>query len=80
MNTPSNSPVRRKHPIIPGFRPSPRPKQRPIDEMTVRELQDRHILNAKLLASPYVLKVHKKSKADPCITEKRRLQHMFKGY
>lgn len=54
MNTPSNSPVRQKNPIIPGFRPSPRPKQRPINEMTLRELQDRHILNVKLLASPYV--------------------------
>ena len=56
MNTPSNSPVRRKNPIIPGFRPSPRPKQRPINEMTLRELQDRHILNVKLLASPYVFR------------------------
>ncbi|KAF8165205.1 hypothetical protein B0H34DRAFT_688264 [Crassisporium funariophilum] len=46
------SPVRRKNPILPGFRPSPKPKQRPISEMTVRELQDRQNLNAKLLASP----------------------------
>ncbi|KAF4619968.1 hypothetical protein D9613_005359 [Agrocybe pediades] len=49
----SSSPPRRKNPVqIPGFRPSPRPNQRPIAEMTVRELQDRHNFNAKLLSSP----------------------------
>ncbi|KAF8914051.1 hypothetical protein CPB84DRAFT_1758253 [Gymnopilus junonius] len=53
MNRPPTSPVRRKNnPILPGFRPSPRPNQRPIGEMTVRELQDRHIFNAKILSSP----------------------------
>ena len=67
MNTPSNSPVRRKNPIIPGFRPPPRPKQRPINEMTLRELQDRHILNVKLLASPYV----------KLILDKRRLTILY---
>ena len=68
MDKPSNSPVRRKNPIIPGFRPSPRPKQRPINEMTLRELQDRHILNVKLLASPYVsLILDKRPTADHCI-------------
>jgi hypothetical protein len=78
MNTPSNSPVRRKNPIIPGFIPSP---QRPIDEMTLRELQDRHILNVKLLASPYVFfNTDKRPTADYCILEKRRLQLMFKEY
>ncbi|KIK08358.1 hypothetical protein K443DRAFT_672384 [Laccaria amethystina LaAM-08-1] len=46
------SPSRNRHPILPGFRPSPRPKQRPVAEMTVRELQDLHSLNAKVLASP----------------------------
>ncbi|KAJ3517974.1 hypothetical protein NLJ89_g164 [Agrocybe chaxingu] len=52
--SPIRSPTRRKNPPleIPGFRSSPRPKQRPIAEMTVRELQDRHALNAKILASP----------------------------
>ena len=82
MNTPSNSPVRQKNPIIPGFRPSPRPKQRPINEMTLRELQDRHILNVKLLASPYVkyLVLDKRPTADHCILEKRRPQRMLKEY
>ncbi|KDR83592.1 hypothetical protein GALMADRAFT_235857 [Galerina marginata CBS 339.88] len=50
--TSPTSPVRRNNPILPGFRPSPRPKQRPIAEMTVRELQDRHNFNAKILSSP----------------------------
>ncbi|PPQ83257.1 hypothetical protein CVT25_003996 [Psilocybe cyanescens] len=55
MNRSSSSPtmpVRRKNPILPGFRAPPRPNQRPIAQMTVRELQDRHNFNAKLLASP----------------------------
>ncbi|TFK43396.1 hypothetical protein BDQ12DRAFT_674911 [Crucibulum laeve] len=50
--TSPSSPMRRKQLIPHGFRPSPRPKQRPIAEMTVRELQDLHKLNAKILASP----------------------------
>ncbi|GLB33680.1 hypothetical protein LshimejAT787_0105640 [Lyophyllum shimeji] len=46
------SPVnRRRQPTLPGFRPPPRPKQR-IEEMTLRELQDLHCLNAKILSSP----------------------------
>ncbi|KAF9008928.1 hypothetical protein BDQ17DRAFT_1236575 [Cyathus striatus] len=48
----STSPTRRKPTIPPGFRPSPRPAQRPIAQLTVRELQDRHIFNAKILSSP----------------------------
>ncbi|KAF6762358.1 hypothetical protein DFP72DRAFT_1030950 [Ephemerocybe angulata] len=51
MNT-QHSPIRRKQPAIPGFRPSPRPKRTPISQMTIRELQDLHNLNAKLLADP----------------------------
>ncbi|KAJ3573338.1 hypothetical protein NP233_g2493 [Leucocoprinus birnbaumii] len=57
-NSPPGSPVsptspHRKHPFaLPGFRPSPRPKQRPIAEMTIRELQDLHRLNTNILASP----------------------------
>ncbi|KAG5648688.1 hypothetical protein DXG03_000034 [Asterophora parasitica] len=35
----------------PGARPAPRPKQR-VEGMTVRELQDLHSLNAKILSSP----------------------------
>ncbi|KAF8192583.1 hypothetical protein BJ912DRAFT_266829 [Pholiota molesta] len=47
------SPVRRKNnPTLPGFRPSPRPKQRPISQMTLRELQDLHNFNKKILSSP----------------------------
>ena len=48
------SPARRKSTTLPGFRPSPRPKQRPISEMTVRELQDLHKFNIKILSSPCV--------------------------
>lgn len=44
----------RNRDVPPGFRPSQRPKQRPIPEMTIRELQDLHRLNATILASPYV--------------------------
>ncbi|EAU84909.1 hypothetical protein CC1G_00428 [Coprinopsis cinerea okayama7 len=52
MNGPS-SPIRSKQPsnVPPGFRPSPR-QRRPISEMTIRELQDLHKLNAKILADP----------------------------
>jgi len=53
------SPIRRKttHPTIslPGFRPAPKPNNRPISQMTVRELQDRFNLNSRILASPCVL-------------------------
>jgi hypothetical protein len=45
---------RRKLSAPPGFRAAPRPRQRPIAEMSVRELQDRHALNAKILSSPWV--------------------------
>ncbi|KAJ7742473.1 hypothetical protein DFH07DRAFT_777713 [Mycena maculata] len=37
-----------------GFRPAPKPKRTPISEMSVRELQDLHNTNIRLLASPYV--------------------------
>lgn len=46
------SPRRKQQTLLPGFRPSPRPKQRPIAEMTLRELQDLHRLNSNVLASP----------------------------
>ncbi|PPQ65228.1 hypothetical protein CVT26_000205 [Gymnopilus dilepis] len=52
MNRSPTSPTQRRNPVLPGFRPSPRPNQRPISEMTVRELQDRHNFNAKILSSP----------------------------
>ena len=40
---------------IPGFLKPPKPNNRPISEMTVRELQDRFALNKRILDSPYVL-------------------------
>ncbi|KAF9451637.1 hypothetical protein P691DRAFT_807254 [Macrolepiota fuliginosa MF-IS2] len=46
------SPRRKQQTVPPGFRPSPRPKQRPIAEMTLRELQDLHRLNSNILSSP----------------------------
>ncbi|TFK76032.1 hypothetical protein BDN72DRAFT_831477 [Pluteus cervinus] len=46
------SPTSRRASLVNGFRPSPRPKPRPIEEMTLRELRDVHNLNAKILASP----------------------------
>jgi len=45
---------RRKSAIPAGFRAAPRPKQRPIAEMTVRELRDLHSLNVKILSTPWV--------------------------
>ncbi|RDB22634.1 hypothetical protein Hypma_010334 [Hypsizygus marmoreus] len=50
--SPTSPMSRRKQSIPAGFRPSPRPKPRPIAELSVRELQDLHALNAKILASP----------------------------
>ncbi|KAG5340980.1 hypothetical protein C0989_012354 [Termitomyces sp. Mn162] len=41
----------RKKSIPAGFRPAPKPKKK-IDEMTLRELQDLHTLNIKILSSP----------------------------
>ncbi|KAG5637457.1 hypothetical protein H0H81_004474 [Sphagnurus paluster] len=49
--SPTSPMSRRKQSIPSGFRPAPRPKQR-VEEMTVRELQDLHTLNAKILSSP----------------------------
>ncbi|KAF5387720.1 hypothetical protein D9615_000273 [Tricholomella constricta] len=50
-SSPTSPMSRRKQSIPTGFRPTPRPKQR-IEEMTLRELQDLHSLNAKILSSP----------------------------
>lgn len=44
-----------KQQVPPGFRPSVRPKRRPIAEMTIRELQDLRRLNTTILASPYAI-------------------------
>ncbi|KAG6903374.1 hypothetical protein C0995_013127 [Termitomyces sp. Mi166 len=41
----------RKKSIPVGFRPAPKPKKK-IDDMTLRELQDLHALNTKILSSP----------------------------
>ncbi|KAF9534175.1 hypothetical protein CPB83DRAFT_843817 [Crepidotus variabilis] len=53
----SNSPTspKRKYSTsagLSGFRPAPKPNSTPVGEMTVRELQDRHHLNARILGSP----------------------------
>ncbi|KAJ7129812.1 hypothetical protein C8R44DRAFT_614495 [Mycena epipterygia] len=47
------SPMRHKTAIPSGFRPAPKPKRTPISEMSLRELQDLHSTNTRLLASPY---------------------------
>ncbi|KAF5370029.1 hypothetical protein D9758_001169 [Tetrapyrgos nigripes] len=62
MSSPSTSPIRNSHRRIsphrrnpavpPGFRAAPRPKHRPISDMSVRELQDLYEKNTKLLAEP----------------------------
>ncbi|KAJ6516019.1 hypothetical protein C8R45DRAFT_810834 [Mycena sanguinolenta] len=44
--------MRHKTTLPTGFRPSPKPKRTPISEMTLRELQDLHNTNARLLSSP----------------------------
>lgn len=57
MSPPSpTSPMtsRRKSTIPAGFRAAPRPKPRPIAEMSVRELRDLHALNMKILSTPWV--------------------------
>ncbi|KAI0033770.1 hypothetical protein K488DRAFT_47039 [Vararia minispora EC-137] len=48
------SPARRKSSStgIPGFRVAPRPKQRPIEELTLRELRDIYDRNTRILAQP----------------------------
>ncbi|KAA1466235.1 hypothetical protein DENSPDRAFT_831013 [Dentipellis sp. KUC8613] len=47
------SPVRtRKNAPIPGFRSPPKPKARPIEELTVRELRDLYDRNARILSQP----------------------------
>ncbi|KAG1753913.1 uncharacterized protein EDB91DRAFT_424816 [Suillus paluster] len=46
------SPMRTKKPVVlPGFRAPPKPKQKPISQMTARELHDQHDRNARLLNS-----------------------------
>lgn len=37
-----------------GFLASPKPKRRPVEDLSVRELRDLHERNARILASPYV--------------------------
>ncbi|KAH6915309.1 hypothetical protein BKA70DRAFT_1420245 [Coprinopsis sp. MPI-PUGE-AT-0042] len=53
MYSPPSSPQARRKPSnpIPGFRPAPR-QRRPIEDMTIRELQDLHNLNTRILSSP----------------------------
>jgi hypothetical protein len=46
--------MRHKNAFPPGFRPAPKPKRTPISEMSLRELQDLHSTNKRLLATPYV--------------------------
>ncbi|KAG1780125.1 hypothetical protein EV702DRAFT_761562 [Suillus placidus] len=46
------SPMRpKKTVVLPGFRAPPKPKPKPITEMTARELHDQHDRNARLLNS-----------------------------
>lgn len=53
LTSPSVSGVPQLKPSIPpGFRAAPRPRRRPIIEMTVRELQDLYSLNEKILSAP----------------------------
>lgn len=47
--------MRSKKPVVPpGFRAPPKPKQKPISQLTARELHDQHDRNARLLNSSYV--------------------------
>ncbi|KAJ7638692.1 hypothetical protein FB45DRAFT_409189 [Roridomyces roridus] len=52
--SPTRSTMRHKTTMPSGFRPAPKPKRTPIAEMSVRELQDLHNTNTRLLSSPYV--------------------------
>lgn len=38
----------------PGFLVPPKPRNTPIERMTVRELRDAHARNARILCEPYV--------------------------
>ncbi|KAI0321847.1 hypothetical protein OF83DRAFT_1190458 [Amylostereum chailletii] len=49
---PATSPVRRKPVAMPGFRVPPKPKPRPIEELTIRELRDLYDRNTRILAQP----------------------------
>ena len=49
------SPSGRPHRAVPhGFLPSPRPKERAVSELGLRELKQRHMQNLKRLAEAYV--------------------------
>ncbi|KAJ7047494.1 hypothetical protein C8F04DRAFT_934192, partial [Mycena alexandri] len=50
--SPSRASQRHKTALPHGFRPAPKPKRTPILEMSLRELQDLHSTNTRLLASP----------------------------
>ena len=52
--SPTSPSQARKQAIPPGFIAPPKPKAKPVTQMTVRELHDRHDRNANILASPYV--------------------------
>ncbi|VDB97014.1 unnamed protein product [Peniophora sp. CBMAI 1063] len=43
---------RRSQPTLPGFRVNTRPKQRKVEELTLRELRDTYERNARILAQP----------------------------
>ncbi|KAJ7068151.1 hypothetical protein C8F01DRAFT_978731 [Mycena amicta] len=50
--SPTHTPHKTAQPHgLPGFRPAPKPKRPPIAQMTIRELEDLHASNARLLAS-----------------------------
>ncbi|KAJ7699953.1 hypothetical protein B0H17DRAFT_1158002 [Mycena rosella] len=44
--------MRHKTTLPPGFRPAPKPKRTPISQMSLRELQDLHSTNTRLLSTP----------------------------
>ncbi|OCH90698.1 hypothetical protein OBBRIDRAFT_699404, partial [Obba rivulosa] len=46
------SPRPPKPAVPPGFRAPPRPNARPIEQLSVRELHDRHAFNTRILAEP----------------------------
>ena len=85
-NLPSGGPrsptlPHRKQQVPPGFRPSVRPKQRPIAEMTIRELQDLRRLNTTILASPYAIpSFYPSPPTHHSIIVERQLPVTFKGY
>lgn len=52
FNARSPTRTRRASNIPPGFLAPPKPKKRPVEELSVRELRDLYDKNAKILASP----------------------------